>query len=107
MTTAPDTVGPQDLVKAAQSVYDNAYAPYSHYRVSAAVLADDGTIYTGCNVENAVYPLTICAERVAIFKAVSEGAPKIVAVAVVTAKFVPCPSDSLTVARMVTGSPGL
>ena len=85
MTTSPDTVGPQDLIKAAQSVYDNAYAPYSHYRVAAAVLADDGTVYTGCNVENAVYPLTICAERVAIFRAISDGAHKIVALAVVTA----------------------
>jgi cytidine deaminase len=81
----PDTVGPQDLIKAAQSVYDNAYAPYSHYRVAAAVLADDGTVHTGCNVENAVYPLTICAERAAIFKAVSDGSRKIVALAVVTA----------------------
>jgi len=81
----PDTIGPQDLIKAAQSVYDNAYAPYSHYRVAAAVLADDGTVYTGCNVENAVYPLTICAERTAIFKAVSDGSRKIVALAVVTA----------------------
>ena len=84
-STLPDTVGPQDLIEAAQSVYDNAYAPYSHYRVAAAVLADDGTIYTGCNVENAVYPLTICAERAAIFKAISNGARKIVALAVVTA----------------------
>ena len=85
MTTPPDTVGPQDLIKAAQGVYDNAYVPYSHYRVAAAVLADDGTVYTGCNVENAVYPLTICAERTAIFKAVSDGSRKIVALAVVTA----------------------
>ena len=84
-STLPDTVGPQDLIEAAQSVYDNAYAPYSHYRVAAAVLADDGTIYTGCNVENAVYPLTICAERAAIFKAISNGARKIVALTVVTA----------------------
>lgn len=85
MTTTPDAVGPQDLIEAAQSVYDNAYAPYSHYRVAAAVLAYDGTIYTGCNVENAVYPLTICAERAAIFRAISDGAHKIVALAVVTA----------------------
>jgi len=84
-TETPRTVGPQALIEAARSVYDNAYAPYSHYRVAAAVLADDGTIYTGCNVENAVYPLTICAERAAIFKAISDGARKIVALAVVTA----------------------
>ncbi len=81
----PDTVGPHDLIGAAQNVYDNAYAPYSRYRVAAAVLADNSTIYTGCNVENAVYPLTICAERAAIFRAISNGARKIVALAVVTA----------------------
>lgn len=84
-TSRRDNIIPQDLIKAAQSVYDNAYAPYSHYRVAAAVLTEDGTIYTGCNVENAVYPLTICAERTAIFKAVSEGTRKIIALAVVTA----------------------
>ena len=84
-TETPRTVGPQALIEAARSVYDNAYAPYSHYRVAAAVLADDGTIYAGCNVENAVYPLTICAERAAIFKAISDGARKIVALTVVTA----------------------
>ncbi|MCJ7548114.1 MAG: cytidine deaminase [Anaerolineae bacterium] len=85
MATPPDTVGPQDLIGAARSVYDNAYAPYSEYRVAAEVRAEDGTIYTGCNVENAVYPLTICAERAAIFNAISDGARKIVALAVVTA----------------------
>jgi cytidine deaminase len=85
MAAPPNTVGPQDLIRAAQSVYDNAYAPYSHYRVAAAVLADDGTVYTGCNVENAVYPLTICAERAAIFQAISDGAHRIMALAVITA----------------------
>ena len=84
-TETPRTVGPQALIEAARSVYDNAYAPYSHYRVAAAVRAEDGTIYAGCNVENAVYPLTICAERAAIFKAISDGARKIVALTVVTA----------------------
>lgn len=85
MTAPPDAVAPQDLIEAALSVYDNAYAPYSQYCVAAAVLTDDGTIYAGCNVENAVYPLTICAERAAIFKAISDGGRKLVALAVVTA----------------------
>jgi cytidine deaminase len=72
------------LIQSAIQAYKNAYAPYSHYEVGAAVLGDDGQIYTGCNVENAVYPLTICAERVAITKAVSEGVRRIKAIAVVT-----------------------
>lgn len=74
----------RQLISAAREAYDRAYAPYSHYRVAAALLADDGRIYTGCNIENAVYPLAICAERVAIFKAVSAGAKSIIALAVVT-----------------------
>ena len=66
------------------STRQRAYAPYSNYAVGAAVLTDDGRVYTGCNVENAVYPLTLCAERVAVSKAISEGARDIVAVAVAT-----------------------
>lgn len=73
------------LVDQAIAALQRAYAPYSGYPVGAAVLADDGRVYTGCNIENAVYPLTICAERVAITKAISEGAQHILAVAVATA----------------------
>jgi len=73
-----------NLIQSALLAYKKAYAPYSNYAVGAAVLGDNGIIYSGCNVENAVYPLTICAERVAIMKAVSEGANRIEAVAVVT-----------------------
>ena len=79
MNTQKDT-----LLSAARTAYTQAYAPYSHYQVGAAVLSKDERIFSGCNVENAVYPLTICAERVAITKAVSEGARHILAVAVVT-----------------------
>jgi len=74
----------QKLVQHATQARERAYAPYSRYRVGAAVLTTDGTIITGCNVENAVYPLGLCAERVAIFKAVSEGYRNFQAIAIVT-----------------------
>lgn len=63
----------EQLVQAALAARENAYVPYSHYRVGAALLTPAGKIYTGCNVENASYGLSNCAERTAIFKAVSEG----------------------------------
>lgn len=71
------------LVKKAIEARENAYAPYSNFKVGASILTEDGTIYTGCNVENASFGATNCAERTAIFKAVSEGHRKIKAVAVV------------------------
>ncbi len=72
------------LFEAASAARGRAYAPYSGYNVGAALLGADGAIYTGCNVENAAYPVTICAERTALVKAVSEGARDFDAVAVVT-----------------------
>lgn len=74
----------QTLIAAAQAVRLKAYAPFSNYLVGAAILGEDGKIYTGCNVENSAYPSTICAERVAVTKAVSEGMQKFSAIAVVT-----------------------
>ncbi|HBM81251.1 MAG TPA: cytidine deaminase, partial [Clostridiaceae bacterium] len=61
---------------------ENAYAPYSKFRVGAALLAKDGRIYTGCNIENASYGVTNCAERTAIFKAVSEGVKDFISIAI-------------------------
>jgi cytidine deaminase len=61
------------LLEASRAVRLNAHAPFSHFLVGAAIEGDDGRIFTGCNVENATYGLTVCAERVAVFKAVSEG----------------------------------
>ena len=85
------------LIQAAKEAMGQAYAPYSGYFVGAAVETEDGAIYTGCNVENASYSATNCAERTAIFKAVSEGHRKIKAVAVcggkegnITGLFPPC-----------------
>jgi cytidine deaminase len=74
----------EHLVEQALEARERAYAPYSGYKVGAALLGRSGEIYTGCNVENAVYPLCICAERTAVFKAVSEGEQKFVAIAVAT-----------------------
>lgn len=72
----------QALARAARRARQFAYAPYSRFRVGAAVLDDRGRVYTGCNVECGSYGLSNCAERVAIHKAVSEGARRVVAVAV-------------------------
>jgi len=71
------------LIKAAIDVRKFAYAPYSNYKVGAAVLTEKGKIYTGVNVENSSFGATICAERVAVTKAISNGDNKIIAIAVV------------------------
>lgn len=74
----------QELIKVANKVRSNAYAPYSNYPVGAALLTRSGEIFTGVNVENAAYPDSICAERSAIFSAVSTGEREFEAIAVVT-----------------------
>lgn len=63
----------QALIRAAFAAREFSYAPYSHFKVGAALLTADGAVYTGCNIENAAFTPTICAERTALFKAVSEG----------------------------------
>ena len=83
------------LVTAARKARKFALAPYSHFKVGAALLAADGTVFTGCNVENASYGLTVCAERVALWKALSEGRREFTMLAVVTdttATTTPCGS---------------
>ena len=72
------------LIAAARAARENAHAPYSNFRVGAAVRAKSGRVFSGCNIENSTYGLTLCAERVAIFKALSEGERGFDAVAVVT-----------------------
>ncbi|TCP53325.1 cytidine deaminase [Tumebacillus sp. BK434] len=72
-----------ELVKLAKAAREKAYVPYSKFPVGAALLLADGEVVTGCNIENAAFPLCCCAERTAIFKAVSEGKAKIQKIAVV------------------------
>ena len=72
----------KDLVELAFTMLDKAYMPYSHFPVGAALEGADGSVHTGCNVENAAYGSTICAERIAIFKAVSEGHRDFVRIAI-------------------------
>ena len=74
----------KELVKVAKHVRQWAYVPYSKYKVGAAVLTDSGRVYEGVNIENAAYPVTICAERTAIFTAVTNGDKNLQAIAVVT-----------------------
>ena len=74
-----------ELLKLAFEAMENAYVPYSHYKVGACVLCKDGKTFRGCNIENASYSLTICAERVAISKAVSDGAKKFTAICIYSA----------------------
>lgn len=80
----------QALAAAAAGARKNSYSPYSRFKVGAAVLSEDGQIYTGTNIENASYGLTVCAERNALFKAVGEGKRKFIALAVCTD---PVPGD--------------
>ena len=83
----------QKLVEEAYAAMKHAYAPYSHFRVGAALLTKEGKIFTGCNIENASYGATNCAERTAVFKAVSEGYTQIERIAIVSSshqKTPPC-----------------
>ena len=73
----------EELIKAAQAARNKAYVPYSNFKVGAAVLSKTNKVYTGCNVENASYGLCNCAERTAIFKAVSEGENELITIAVI------------------------
>jgi cytidine deaminase len=80
-----------DLVEAALRAREHAHAPFSKFKVGAALESDDGRVFTGCNIENATYGLTVCAERVAVFKAVSEGVKKFTRIAVAADTELPTP----------------
>lgn len=75
-----------DLIKTALSATEKAYVPFSKFRVGAALLCDNGNVYSGCNIENSSFPATICAERTAFSKAISEGEMKFKAICVVGGK---------------------
>ena len=77
-----DRLSVEELIGKALAARKNAYTPYSHFQVGAALLTESGQIYTGCNIENAAYGSTVCAERCAIFKAVSEGERSLKAIAI-------------------------
>ncbi len=79
-------INARSLLDAAESAMQSAHAPYSRFKVGAALLCADGEVYTGCNIENSSFSPTICAERVAISKAVSEGKREFCAIAVVGGK---------------------
>ena len=79
-----NTEDKQKLAALAVEMRSRSYIPYSHYAVGAALLTKSGKIYTGCNIENAAYPVTICAERTAMFKAISEGDMDFAAIAIAT-----------------------
>ena len=76
----------KELINAAFSARENAYAPYSNFLVGAALMTKTGEIFTGCNIENASFSLTICAERTAFFKAISENKKDFIAIAIVGGK---------------------
>lgn len=80
----------KELIAAAKKYRENAYAPYSKFKVGAAVLTKKGNVYGGCNIENSSFPLTNCAERTAIFKAVSEGEQEFEAIALIADTPGPC-----------------
>ena len=80
----------KNLINEAEKARKRAYTPYSKFQVGAAVLCADSKIFSGCNIENASFGLTVCAERIAIFKAISEGSTKFKAIAVVGDTAKPC-----------------
>jgi cytidine deaminase len=82
-------LNPEELIARAVEARDNACADYYHFKVGAALVAASGKVYAGCNVENSTYGLTVCAERVALWKALSEGERKFTQIAVVTSSDTP------------------
>ena len=95
----------QELIKKAKEARSKAYAPYSKFKVGSAVLTENDTIFTGCNIENASLGLSICAERVAIFKAISSGCKILKAIAIICDTEEPCSPCGACRQMMVEFSP--
>ena len=91
LTREEETVTDERLLELAVGMLDYSYSPYSHYPVGAALLAKDGRVFTGCNIENAAFGNTMCAERTALFKAVSEGVREFTALAIASRGSAPFP----------------
>ena len=95
------------LVQKALEARKNSYSPYSQFAVGAALEAEDGTIFSGCNVENASYGLAICAERVALFKAISQGAKKFKRLAMIADHPTPVPPCGMCRQTLIEFAPDL
>lgn len=106
-SAAPAPIDWDRLYDAAHAVRERAHAPYSGFRVGAALLAADGTVFTGCNVENRSYGLTVCAERVAIQSAVAAGVHDYAAIAIVTAATPPAVPCGMCLETMTEFAPDL
>jgi cytidine deaminase len=107
MTVQPERAVIDKLRGAAEEAMRRAYAPYSNFRVGAALLGDDGSVTSGCNVENASFPAGICAERAAVAQAVSRGVQRFSALVVVTEAAEPTPPCGMCRQVLVEFAPGL
>ncbi len=98
---------PDELINAAKQALENSYSPYSHFCVGAAILCSDGSVYTGCNIENASYGATICAERAAVCRAVCDGHTDFVAIAIVSGDGGTCTPCGICRQTLYEFAPGL